>query len=131
MFNIKIIGATAFVLFAVAFVFSQNAATEIAFKDSKQNFGFVREGEQVVMEFVFENKGNQPVLFVDYKVACSCTKVEFPKQPVKPGEKGVVVVKFDTKGKFDRQDRTVQLFSNATGSPHSVRFKGVVLKKKE
>lgn len=78
------------------------------------------------MEFHFTNTGNQPLIITDAKVECSCTTVEFPKQPVAPNQSGVVVVLFDTKTVYDRQDRIVELLSNA--KPVKIRFKGVVLK---
>ena len=39
-----------------------------------------------------------------------------------------VIVKFDTKSVYDRQDRIVEIISNAKNSNQKIRFKGVVLK---
>ena len=102
------------------------AQPTLSFKKYKENFGFVKKGEVVKMEFHFTNTGNQPLIITDAKVECSCTTVEFPKQPVAPNQSGVVVVLFDTKTVYDRQDRSVELLSNA--KPVKIRFKGVVLK---
>ncbi|MCC7302100.1 MAG: DUF1573 domain-containing protein [Bacteroidia bacterium] len=111
--------------------FSQTApGATLAFTDSKKNFGFVKEGEVVTLEYEFKNTGGAPIIITEIKVTCGCTTTEFPKEPVLPGQKGKIKVKFDTKNKFDRQDRTIQVISNATGSPHELRFKGVVLKNK-
>lgn len=129
VFKIK---AIVLLLCTIAFSFnlySQNNP-DINFKDAKQNFGFVREGELVTLTFEGKNTGDLPLIINDYKVACTCTKAEFPKNPIKPGETFKIIVTFDTKGKLDRQDRTVQLFSNAKNNPTEIRFKGVVLKKK-
>lgn len=131
--NRLFITTTALLLSAVVFCFSQDkkdTAAQIKFADAKYNFGFVREGELVHMEFKFENTGTEPLVIKEVKVTCGCTGVDFPKTPVKPGGKGIIKVNFDTNGKLDRQDRTVDVISNAAGSPHKLRFKGVVLKKK-
>jgi hypothetical protein len=102
---------------------------EIKFADWKQGFGFVKKGEVVTLEYEFKNTGNSPLIISDTKVECSCTSVEYPKQPVLPGQSQKVIVKFDTKSTYDRQDRVVEIFSNAKNSPEKIRFKGVVLKK--
>jgi hypothetical protein len=64
----------------------------------------------------------------DYKVECNCTSAILPKEPILPKQKAFVIVKFDTKNAFDRQDRVVQILSNASNNPQQIRFKGVVLK---
>jgi hypothetical protein len=109
-----------------ALVFSQ-AKMEI--KDSKKNFGFVKKGELVKVEYDITNKGNQPLLITDVEISCSCTTVDYPKQPVAPGQSVKVIVNFDTKTVYDRQDRTVNLVSNDPKGPHKLRYKGVVLTK--
>lgn len=106
-------------------LFSQ---AEIKFFDSKKNFGFVKQGKEVELKYEFKNTGNQPLLITDYKVECSCTNAVLPKEPVLPGKSSVIIVHFDTKTAFDRQDRVVEIISNAKNSSAFIRFKGVVLK---
>ncbi len=96
--------------------------------DSKKSFGFVKKGEVVKIEFDIANTGNQPLIITNAIVECSCTTVEFPKQPIMPNECAKVIVHFDTKSVYDRQDRTVEIVSNAKTSHQKIRFKGVVLK---
>ncbi|MBC7696620.1 MAG: DUF1573 domain-containing protein [Burkholderiales bacterium] len=104
------------------------AQPQLKFKDIKKNFGIVKKGEIVLVEFDFTNTGNQPAIISDAKVECSCTTVEYPKQPIAPGQSSKIMVKFDTKSVYDRQDRIVQIISNAKNSSQMIRFKGVVLK---
>jgi len=118
-------------LLLIGFTFCSLAAfsqAKIKFADSKQNFGFVKKGEKVVLQYDFSNAGNQPLIITDAKVECSCTTVKWPKEPIAPGQKGVVEVTFDTAPTYDRQDRAVEIISNAQSSPHKIRYKGVVLK---
>ncbi|HEY6160771.1 MAG TPA: DUF1573 domain-containing protein [Bacteroidia bacterium] len=123
--------ATVLILGTVAFSFAQkDTGAVLKFDDSKQNFGFVRDGEVVQMPYKFTNTGTKPVIIKEVKVSCGCTVVDFPKTPILPGQKGVIKISFDTHGKYDRQDRTVDVISNANGSPQQLRFKGVVLKPK-
>jgi hypothetical protein len=83
------------------------------------------------MEFPFENAGTQPLVISDYQVECGCTVMEKPSKPILPQEHSVLKVTFDTHNKYDRQDRTVTIISNAKNSPTIIRFKGVVLKPKK
>jgi hypothetical protein len=119
-------------LFVPAFLFTGSiTGQEIKFKDTKYNFGFVHEGDTVNMVFEFENTGTVPLVIHDYKVECGCTIMEMPSYPILPNEKSDLKIAFDTHQKYDRQDRTVEVISNAKNSPVTLRFKGVVLKPKK
>lgn len=115
-----------FSLFFISLV--SYAQPQLKFKETKKSFGFVKKGEIVTIEFDFTNTGNQPAIITETKVECSCTTVEFPKQPIAPNQNAKVIVKFDTKSVYDRQDRIVEIISNAKNSNQKIRFKGVVLK---
>ena len=104
------------------------AQPQLKFSETKNNFGLVKKGELVTMEYSFTNTGNQPAIITEAKVECSCTTVEFTKQPIAPNQSDKIVVKFDTKSVYDRQDRIIEIISNAKNSNQKIRFKGVVLK---
>lgn len=114
-------------LLLLAFTITKSQAI-IKFTHAKKSFGFVKKGEVVKLEFDFINQGNVPLIITEAKGECSCTSVEFPKQPIAPNQSGKVVVSFDTKSVYDRQDRIVEIISNAKNSTQKIRFKGVVLK---
>lgn len=88
----------------------------------------MKKGDVVKIEFEFTNTGNQPAIITEVKSECSCTTVEFPKQPIMPLQTAKVTVNFDTKTVYDRQDRVIEIISNAKNSQQKLRFKGVVLK---
>lgn len=102
------------------------AQAAITFAESKKKFEDVKKGTLVKLEYDFTNTGNQPLLITNYEVECSCTSAEFPKQPIPPGQSGKIIVTFDTKSVYERQDRIVEIFSNAKNSPAKIRFKGYV-----
>jgi hypothetical protein len=104
------------------------AQPNLKFSHIKKNFGFVKKGEVVKIEFELTNTGDQPLLISAANVECSCTTVEFPKQPVMPSQTAKIIVSFDTKSVYDRQDRMVEIISNAKNPQQKIRFKGVVLK---
>lgn len=108
--------------------FTATAQARIKFKETKKSFGFVKKGELVKVEYIFINSGDQDLQIYEAKAECSCTTVDFPKYAVKPNQSDTVRVYFDTKSVYDRQDRIVQLISNAKNASQNIRFKGVVLK---
>jgi hypothetical protein len=107
-------------------IYSQ-AKLEIA--DAKKNFGFVKKGEVVKIEYSIKNSGNEPLLINDVEIGCSCTTVDYPKQPIAPNKSEKVIITFDTKTVYDRQDRVVTLKSNDKKATGKLRYKGVVLVK--
>jgi Protein of unknown function (DUF1573) len=108
-----------------------NAQPVITFEKTTQHLGFVRQGDTLNFEYKFTNTGNQPLIISDTKVECGCTVVDKPSNPISPGKQGIINVTFHTNSAIDRQDRTVTVFSNASNSPTTLRFKCVVLKAKK
>lgn len=104
------------------------AQPQLKFTEIKKNFGFVKKGEIVKIEYNYTNTGNQPLIISNAIVECSCTTVDFPKQPIMPNQTAIITVSFDTKSVYDRQDRIVEIVSNSKTPQQKIRFKGVVLK---
>lgn len=115
--------------FLLIFPLVSFSQARIKFADAKKNFGFVKKGEKINLTYEFTNEGNQPLIISEAKAECSCTSVSWTKEPVASQQKGNVIVVFDTGPTYDRQDRTVEVFSNDPKSPAKIRFKGVVLTK--
>lgn len=106
-----------------------NAQAKLEVKDAKQSFGFVKKGEVVKLNYEFKNAGNAPLIISGIEIGCSCTTVNYPKEPILPNATNTITVVFDTKTVYDRQDRTVLVNSNGTSKPIKLRYKGVVLNK--
>jgi hypothetical protein len=96
--------------------------------DTKKSFGFVKQGKEVKIEYDIKNTGTEPLIITDVKIECSCTKAEFPKEPVLPGQSKKIILTVDTKTMQDRQDRTVEVISNSKDGSVFLRYKGVVLR---
>jgi len=105
------------------------AQPRIKVTEAKKNFGFVKRGTLVKNEYEIVNAGDQPLIITDAEVSCSCTTVDFPKQPVLPGQKVMVVVSFNTATVYGRQDRVVLVGSNDPKGPVKLRYKGNVSNK--
>ena len=60
--------------------------------------GQMRQGEVVRRDMVLKNGLDNPVVVLSVATSCGCTSVEFPKQPLKPGETAPFSFEFDSKG---------------------------------
>ena len=83
------------------------------------DFGSVEFGSIASCEFVITNTGTKPLNITSCKGSCGCTVPSSPKEPIAPGAKGVIGVKYDTNrvGPFTK---TVTILSNAAGQPTKV-----------
>ena len=91
----------------------QNGKTpKITFSESDHNFGDINEGDIVTYTFDFTNTGDGDLLITDAHAQCSCTVPEWPKDIIKPGEKGVIRVKFDSNGKSGIVKKEITIEAN-------------------
>ncbi len=110
-------------------IFSSLAAQpKLEVAESKKNFGSVKRGEVIKNLYEISNTGDQPLLITAAEVACSCTSVDYPKEPIVPGKKTTITVTFNTTTVYGRQDRIVTLSSNDPRGAVKLRFKGTVSK---
>lgn len=83
------------------------------------DLGLVKKGEKRSMVFEFTNTSGAPAQ-IDIVDACDCTKVEFPRSPIAPSQKGRLDVTFDSKDKDADETIDVRLIflnTDAVGNP--------------
>jgi hypothetical protein len=91
------------------------------------DYGTIAHNADGKREFVFTNNGNKPLIITNTQGSCGCTVPTSPKEPIAPGAKGVIGVKYatDRVGAFTK---TVTVTSNAEGMPSKVlTIKGTIL----
>jgi hypothetical protein len=96
------------------------------FEKEEHNFGVIKMGDKVEYAFEFVNEGKEPLIITQATGSCGCTVPEWPKQPLKKGEKGTIKVTFNSAGKQGMQDKTITITSNAPDSPKVLHIKGNV-----
>ncbi len=84
-------------------------APKMEFKEKLVDFGTVKKGEKRSHDFEFVNAGTSDIL-ITLVSACECTSVEYPDKPVKPGEKGVIHIVFDSSEKDHAETIDVDIF---------------------
>ena len=82
-------------------------------------------GSDETFSFEFKNEGKTPALIQGVQTSCGCTTANKPEEPVKPGKKSVISVKYDTKrvGNFTK---TITVTSNVS-EPIVLTIRGSVL----
>jgi hypothetical protein len=66
--------------------------------DTKEIFyGYMEPGEDGKREFSFTNYSSHPIMVMNVSVTCGCTVPSWTREPILPGEKGSIVVEYDTK----------------------------------
>ena len=99
----------------------------ITFDKTEHEFGKLLQGEVVTYSFHFTNTGNAPLLITEVKTSCGCTAGDFPREPIKPGQDGLIKATYDSKGHHGFQSRTLSVISNTNPSMTVLRFKADVL----
>ena len=130
-----------YILFTLAFVFAAQVNAQEAPKAAKKEVAkqkkgikftqmeIVREnipyGSDETFSFEFKNEGKTPALIQGVQPSCGCTTANKPEEPVKPGKKSVISVKYDTKrvGNFTK---TITVTSNVS-EPIVLTIRGTVL----
>jgi len=99
----------------------------LLFESDVIDYGTIAKDSDGNRQFVFTNNGNKPLIITNAQGSCGCTVPSYPKEPIAPGGKGVIGVKYST-DRVGAFSKTVTLTTNAVGSPTKVlTIKGKVL----
>ncbi|WP_297514956.1 DUF1573 domain-containing protein [Flavobacterium sp.] len=100
---------------------------QITFENETIDYGTIPHNADGNREFVFVNTGNKPLIIESAQGSCGCTVPTTPKDPIQPGQRGVIGVRYatDRVGQFTKN---VTVRSNALGNEVKVlTIKGNVL----
>ncbi|SDW78848.1 Protein of unknown function [Lutibacter oricola] len=91
------------------------------------DYGKIEQNANGVRKFEFKNIGKSPLVITRVQSSCGCTVPKYSKEPILPGKKGEIEVKYATNrtGGFSK---TLTIYSNATEKTKRVRIKGIVSK---
>ena len=78
----------------------------------KYDFGDIIQGETITHVFKFTNSGDRVLFILDTKSTCGCTIPEIPKEPIKPGEEGLIKVKFNSVYKKGEINKVISISAN-------------------
>ena len=104
---------------------TDKSLTTVSMDQTEKDFGNIPLNEKREHVFKLVNTGNKPLVIYDVVTSCGCTKAEYGKEPVRPGEtlELKVIYNAEDKGRF-RKNLTV--YCNAEDSPLKLTVVGVV-----
>ncbi len=100
--------------------------TVMEFDATDFDFGMVDEGEKVSHTYNFKNTGSEPLILSNAKGSCGCTVPKWPKEPIAPGESGVITVEFNSKNKKGKRNQKVTITANTDPAQTFIYLKGEV-----
>lgn len=100
-------------------------APDAVYVNEVLDYGTIEYDSDGTREFKFKNTGKEPLIIYSATGSCGCTVPTAPKEPIKPGETGVIKVHYDTKrvGSFEK---TVTVASNGKVASKTLKIKGTV-----
>ncbi len=101
----------------------------MTFSQTDHDFGTINEGDVVEHTFTFTNTGKSPLVIVSAKGSCGCTVPSYSKEPIAPGGSGEMLVKFNSNGKPNLQNKTVTITANTEKGKETIKIKALVTPK--
>jgi len=95
------------------------------FEKSEHDFGTIEPGTPQETIFTFTNTGNAPLVITKATSSCGCTVPNPPKEPIAPGEKGELLVKFNGTGQ-NQVTKTITVVANTAKGSELLRIKAFV-----
>lgn len=90
---------------------------------------YVGDVKQLKLEVEFVNTGDQPLIVSLARGCCGTVVPSWTREPVRPGEKGVILAEFRPSNNPHRINRTLTAISNDPQSTKIIRIQGEVVAK--
>ncbi len=97
----------------------------ITFETNVLDYGTIKQNSEPFRTIKFTNTGKSPLIITNCAGSCGCTVPTCPVEPIMPGEKGEIQVRYatDRMGAFNK---TVTINSNAGNGTVIITIKGTV-----
>ena len=97
--------------------------TQVSVNQTEIDFDTFPKTEKQERSFVLTNTGKQLLVVHDVVTSCGCTKVEYSKQPVRPGEtlELKVIYEAEDTGHFKK---SIKVYCNVENSPLRLKVRG-------
>jgi len=118
------------VMLTVGLAFAQSKP-EAKFDKTQHDFGSIKEELGAVKTmFEFTNVGTSPLIIQRVSTSCGCTTPSYPHEPVLPGKKGVITVKYSTVARPGSFNKTIAVYTNVPDTVYVLTIKGNVIPKR-
>lgn len=102
---------------------SSRQTTQVSINQTELDFGTFPKEEKQERRFVLTNTGKGLLVIQDIITSCGCTKVEYSKEPVRPGGTLDVKVIYEAE-QAEHFNKTITVYCNAEDSPLRLTVKG-------
>lgn len=96
--------------------------TTIALSESNFEFGKLKKGEHVEHVYEVTNTGTNPLIISQVKPGCGCTVPDYTKDPILPGQKGKITLKFDSSNFDGLVNKQAEVYANVEKAPVVITF---------
>ena len=104
---------------------SSGQITQVSVDQTELDFGNFPKEEKQERSFVLTNTGKGLLVIQDITTSCGCTKVEYSKEPIRPGTTLELKVIYEAE-KAEHFNKTVTVYCNTKDSPLRLTVKGTV-----
>ncbi len=95
--------------------------------DSIKDLGTIKMDTSLTIPFYVKNVSDNPLIIKKVGVSCSCTLVEYNKQPIKKGDSALIHVKYTPqKGFTGAFEKSIVIEANIKNYFKVVYFKGTI-----
>lgn len=110
-------------------VFAQSNP-EARFTKKEHNFGTIKEEiGAVTTQFEFTNTGKSPLIIQRVSASCGCTTPTYTREPILPGKKGKIDVKYSTVARPGTFNKSITVYTNVPDTVYVLSIKGIVTPK--
>jgi len=95
---------------------------KIEFERLVHDYGEIEQGANGDAEFRFRNVGSEPLVLSHVQTGCACARPTWSREPVMPGEFGVITLHYDT-NRIGHIGRAATVFSNSIEGTHRITLR--------
>ena len=96
--------------------------TTLALSEANFDFGKLKKGDHVEHIYEVTNTGTNPLIISQVKPGCGCTVPDYTKDPILPGQKGKITLKFDSTNFDGLVIKQAEVYANVEKAPIVLTF---------
>lgn len=96
--------------------------TNLALSEANFDFGKLKKGDHVEHIYEVTNTGTNPLIISQVKPGCGCTVPDYTKDPILPGQKGKITLKFDSTNFDGLVNKQAEVYANVEKAPIVLTF---------
>jgi hypothetical protein len=117
-------------IFGIQFMVAQDKPVEqktkfYSWNENTHDFGKIKQNDPASVTFTVKNDGQGPLIITAAKSSCGCTIAEYTKEPIKPGESGLVKATYNS-ARVGPFTKTVTVTYDGIPDPDLLTIKGEV-----